>query len=89
MVIMEGMAQGLCAISTPVGDVPLHINNLNGFVTSDLDENKVVEEMTNYICMLNIDREQLKNLSMNSYEYAKQNFSKQRFQSEYRSIINL
>jgi len=89
MVIMEGMAQGLCAISTPVGDVPLHINNLNGFVTSDLDENKVVEEMTNYICMLNIDREQLKNLSMNSYEYAKQNFSKQIFQSEYRSIINL
>lgn len=89
MVIMEGMAHGLCTISTPVGDVPLHINKLNGFITSDLDENKVVKEITNYIYKLNNDRDLLKTLSMNSYEYAKQNFSKQRFFSKYKSIINI
>ncbi len=89
MVIMEGMAHGLCTISTPVGDVPLHINNLNGFITSDLDENKVVEEITNFIFKLNNDRALLKLMSMNSYEYAKQNFSKNKFHLEYRNIINI
>lgn len=88
MVIMEGMANGMTPISTPVGDVPKHIDLQNGFVTNNLmDTEKVVEEMVNYLLELNSNRELLKQKSINSFAYAKKYFSKQLFYDSYERII--
>jgi glycosyltransferase involved in cell wall biosynthesis len=87
LTIMEGMAHGLVPISSPVGDVPLHIENERGFVTSSVDENSVVEEITEKIIFLSSNRSVLEKYSKNAFNYAKENFSKERFEKEYNALF--
>jgi glycosyltransferase involved in cell wall biosynthesis len=87
LTIMEGMAHGLVPISSPVGDVPLHIENERGFVASSVDENRVVEEITEKIIFLSSNRSILEKYSENAFNYAKENFSKERFEKEYSALF--
>jgi L-malate glycosyltransferase len=85
---MEAMANGLALITTDVGDASLHITDYkNGFVTSSNNAEKVVSEMVAFIKILNDDRELLKSISVNAYEYAKSNFSQTIFCNSYRTLL--
>jgi glycosyltransferase involved in cell wall biosynthesis len=85
---MEAMANGLVLITTDVGDASLHITNYkNGFVTSSNDSELVFREMLTFIKALSDDKQLLKAISVNAYEYAKNNFSKTNFCKSYRSLF--
>ncbi|HXB41313.1 MAG TPA: glycosyltransferase [Bacteroidia bacterium] len=88
MVIMEAMANGVVPISTPVGDIPTHIKSDNGFLTSDIKEETVVTEMCEKLKWLSENKNELNTLSENAYNYAKANFSEERFAAEYKSLFN-
>ncbi len=88
LTIMEGMAHGCVSISTPVGDVPLHTKDC-GFVTSNIIETDVINEMFEQIKMLDNDRKQLTNLSHASFNYANKHFSKERFFEEYKNLLKI
>jgi len=90
MSIMEAMAHGAIPVSTPVGDVPLHvINNETGFVTSSINESLVIKEMTETIKQLSGHRELVSAISLKDYEYAKKNFIYKNFRDYYRELLDV
>lgn len=90
MAIMEGMAHGVIPVSTPVGDIPKHIQpGQTGFLTSSIDPHRVIDEMEMLIQLLIEQKEKRAQLSKNAFEYAKTNFSKEKFIAAYRKILIL
>ncbi len=88
MSIMEALAFGVVPVSTPVGDVPLHIiNNETGFVTSTIDGEKVIFEMTGFIKMLTENRQLIQSISVKGFEYAGKNFQYANFYNSYRKLF--
>lgn len=89
LVFMEGMANGLAIISTPVGYIPLHIKNgVSGFVTRNLeDDGKVVDEMADYITQLINNPALLKKIADHNIEYAYAHFDQKKFDEEYRQLF--
>ena len=89
MSIMEAMAYGVIPVSTPVGDVPVHvINNETGFITSSVDEITVIKEMVEKIKLLTANKELITSLSHHAYEHAKANFQYSAFRNSYRNLLN-
>jgi glycosyltransferase involved in cell wall biosynthesis len=89
LTIMEGMAHGLIAISTPVGDVPLYVNDKVGMVTSSIDEKTTVMEMTNAIIRFSQNRRALNEMSEQAFLFAQQHFSKQQFFDSYKNTVKM
>lgn len=87
MVVMEAMAYGCAIIATPVGDLPVHIQQENGFITSSIEENKVVAEMTQHILHLNKHRTILKAISNQNTNYAIEHFDIELFNSKYQELL--
>jgi glycosyltransferase involved in cell wall biosynthesis len=88
MAMMEGMAYGVIPVSTPVGDIPKHIRNgETGYLTTGIDPKAIPNEMAGYISMLIDQKEKRTLLSDQVYEYAKMNFSKEKFTEAYRQLI--
>lgn len=89
MVVMEAMSRGCAILATPVGDLPVHIRNaVNGFLfTSVLNEEQVVNEGVDYLRRLKNDWPLRLRMTENNIEYAKEHFSIERFNSEYRDLI--
>lgn len=88
MAIMEGMAQGVIPISTPVGDIPKHIQpGKTGYLTSSIDPHRVIDEMEMLIQLLIEQKENRAQLSKNAFEYAKDHFSKEKFTESYRKLL--
>lgn len=87
MVIMEAMSYGCAIIATPVGDLTVHIQQENGFITSSIEEDKVVKEMTQHILYLNEYRSILKTLSYENKKYANEHFDIQLFNTKYQELI--
>jgi glycosyltransferase involved in cell wall biosynthesis len=88
MVVMEAMAYGCAIIATPVGDLPVHVQEENGFITSCIDEEKVVDEMTNSILKLSSNLSLLATQSKNNIIYANEHFDIQLFNKKYQEIID-
>jgi glycosyltransferase involved in cell wall biosynthesis len=88
MAIMEGMTYGVIPVSTPVGDIPKHIRTgETGYLTTSIEPQIVVKEMVDYISLL-IDQKQKRVLLHEQvYEYAKANFSKEKFTQAYRKLL--
>jgi glycosyltransferase involved in cell wall biosynthesis len=89
MVIMEAMANGVIPICTPVGDIPSHIKTGNGFITSSIKEEIVVNEMCEKLKWLSENKNELGAISENAYNYAKANFFEERFAAKYKSLFNV
>ncbi len=90
MAIMEGMAQGAVPVSTPVGDVPLHMNKEeNGFVTSSILEEEVVSEMLQRLVTLEKNRALLQKTAEHAYVYASENFREDKFVKAWRTLFEL
>ena len=88
MALMEGMAYGGIPVSTPVGDIPKHIQtNQTGFLTSAIESTAVIDEMTAVIRLLIEDATKRKMISRNAYEYARLHFSKEEFIKQYRDLL--
>ncbi|MDQ3108542.1 MAG: glycosyltransferase [Bacteroidota bacterium] len=87
MVIMEAMMAGLIVISTPVGDIPNHLNGENGIVTSSADPEIVVEEMKKILNELVQSPQRVLQIKAAAKKYAQQNFSEAKFVQHYRELL--
>jgi glycosyltransferase involved in cell wall biosynthesis len=90
MVVMEAMARGCAILATPVGDLPVHIRNeANGFLfTTVLNERQVVSEGIEYLQRLKNDWPLRQKMAENNIQYAREHFSIERFNGEYRQLIH-
>lgn len=88
MVVMEAMANGCAIMATPVGDIPVHImQNKNGYITSSIDEETVVQEMSEKIMELSNSSAALSNMSNANQQYALEHFDIQVFNKKYRGLL--
>ncbi len=87
MVIMEAMAQGLSVLSTPVGDVPLVLDQTNAFVTSSVDEAVVVQEMETFLLRMNDAPEILLQMRTAALDLARTAFAQGPFRDRYRGLL--
>lgn len=88
MALMEGMAYGAIPVSTPVGDIPKHIQTAQtGFLTSTTEATAVLSEMASILKLLIEDPDEKKRISRNAYEYARLHFSKEEFTKRYRNLL--
>jgi glycosyltransferase involved in cell wall biosynthesis len=89
LVIMEAMSYGTVPISTSVGGIPFVIkNNNNGFLISDNEEARIVDQMVSQIIYLQNNRQELKRVSRNCTNYVNANYSDQHFKQSYRNLLN-
>ena len=88
LVIMEAMAQGVVPVSTDVGGISLHVRHgVNGMLIENGPEEQIVEELIRSIELLSHDRELLKKLSRNAFDYARATFDTETFCSAYRKLL--
>jgi glycosyltransferase involved in cell wall biosynthesis len=89
-VVMEAMSQGLAIVSTPVGDVPVHVANYNnGYIIPELnDEEKIVDEGIQFIKMLIEDRQLLQQISARNQEEGYAKFNMPVFNRNYQSLFD-
>ena len=90
MVVIEAMANGCAIIATPVGDIPLHVQNgKNGFLFSSVDdESMIINQGIDFITRLKNNRPELEGISQTNFIYARNNFGIEQFNEAYRQIIN-
>src|SRR5690606_23176782 len=87
MVIMEGMAQGLAILSTPVGDVPGRVDTRFGVVTSTTEPEAVVREMSEALMALAKDHRSLLAMRHAALAEARAQFSMDLFRQRYRELL--
>lgn len=88
MVLMEAMAYGTIPISTSVGGIPYHLKNgITGFLVNEHDEELIINEFLKFIKVLVQNKYLVKEMSDNCRLYAKENFSKNNFNREYKRLF--
>jgi glycosyltransferase involved in cell wall biosynthesis len=89
LVVMEAMARGLAILSTPVGDVPKHVNSgVNGFIIEELfNEEEIIKKGLNYIFQLSSDQGLFKKISSSNIEYAFKTFGLDNFNANYKQLF--
>ena len=90
LAVIEGMAYGTAILSTPGGDLPIHVReNQNGFLFSSVqNEEKIIQEGADHILRLADNKERLKEIAANNIQYAQENFSFRKFAEAYHQIIH-
>ena len=87
-VFMEAMSYGVVPISTNVGGISTHLKDgNNSFLTSSMDGKEIINDISSKILQLDKDREKLKLMSENAYNYAKNNFNCRKNCLEYNNIL--
>jgi glycosyltransferase involved in cell wall biosynthesis len=90
LVIMEAMSHGVISISTKLDGICEHITNgYNGVLINELEDCKIVEEFCKSIFQLIENRKFLDDLSYNSFLYAQEHFTIERFNRSYQKVLNL
>lgn len=88
LVIMEAMAQGVVPVSTDVGGISLHVRHGdNGMLIENGQEEQIVAELVRFFKLLSDDRELLKKLSRNTFDYARATFDTETFCNAYRKLL--
>ena len=87
LVIMEAMMNGLVTVSTNVGGISDHINDSNGILIEDNSAEELKKSFTNHILNLANDKVSWNKMSDNAYNYAKNNFSKEKFYQLYNELF--
>ena len=85
IVLIEAMARGCAVMATPVGDIPLHINDQNGFLFSSLDQQIVLSEAIQWLNQLTIEK--IQSLNITAKDYAFKNFGIETFNQQYKAIL--
>jgi len=74
-VIMEGMVYGAVPITTAVGGISGHLQHgVNSVLILEKNPDKIINDIAGYINELDKDRNKLKILSDNAYDYSVKNF---------------
>lgn len=91
MVMMEGMAEGAIPVSTAVGGIPDNITHLkNGLlIANDEKEDRIVASFYQNLLALQSDTTKMKQLSESAYQFAKDNFSIEKFNEQYDLLLDL
>lgn len=88
MVVEEAMAYHCAVLATPVGDLPVHIQpKTNGYLTSSIDAEIVLQEMAQFIFALNNSRDVLTKMGENNRQYALAHFSITSFKNQYLQLL--
>ncbi|MHC1697483.1 MAG: glycosyltransferase [Geobacteraceae bacterium] len=88
LVIMEAMAQGVVPVSTDVGGISRHVRHGdNGMLIENGPEEQIVADLIRAIELLSQDRELLRKLSRNAFDYARAAFDAETFCSAYRKLL--
>jgi glycosyltransferase involved in cell wall biosynthesis len=85
IVLMEAMARGCAVMATPVGDIPFHINNDNGFLFSSTDPAIIINESVAWLKDLTPGK--MEHLSNSATSYAFKNFGIEMFNQQYKAIL--
>ncbi|TBR19072.1 MAG: glycosyltransferase [Chitinophagaceae bacterium] len=90
LVIMEAMAASCAIISTPIGDIPLHIRNEeNGFLLQSVTNEKlIIEESVSFILRLHREKELLNQIANTNFIYAQAKFGLKDFKTAYRNLFS-
>ena len=90
MVVMEAMARGCIILATPVGDIPVHVQQgINGFLFSQIkDEQKIIEEAVIMVQKLLSDPSLCSTISANNIKYAKEHFGLAIFEKNYQQLFD-
>lgn len=90
MVVMEAMSFGCIILATPVGDLPVHIQNeQQGFLFSTVDdEEKIVSEAIDYVEKLLINPSLCIKISADNMVYAREHFGLSKFEEAYQQLVN-
>jgi glycosyltransferase involved in cell wall biosynthesis len=87
MTIMEGMMCGCVPVSTNVGGIPEHVkHNVNGVLVSN-DSDELLTDFVKEIAEIYANKLKFKQLSVNSFEYAHEQFNSETFSEKYREIL--
>jgi glycosyltransferase involved in cell wall biosynthesis len=90
MVLMEAMAHGVIPICTNVGGISEHVkHNVNGYLVEDKEEQQIVNEMSDFIIELNNDKFKRNSMSLESYQYALENFTFEKFSKAYNEVLKI
>lgn len=87
LVIMEAMAHGLAIGSTPVGDIPNRLNESFATITTSIDDDIVVNDLSEFVLKLGKNKTLLNSMKTNAYNEAKSSFSWAKFERAYRSLF--
>jgi glycosyltransferase involved in cell wall biosynthesis len=87
MVIMEAMMNGLIVISTPVGDIPNHLNGENGILTSSVEPSVFIPEIVELVKSISENQERMMKIKTAARKYAIENFSEAKFEENYRKLL--
>jgi glycosyltransferase involved in cell wall biosynthesis len=87
LVLQEAMAHGLAIISTPVGDIPNRLGNDGSIITSSIDAEKVINEMTGALIKLHENKTLLETMRNAAFQKALREFQREKFNQNYRSLL--
>ena len=90
MVVMEAMSFGCIILATPVGDLPVHLQNeQQGFLFSSIeDEEKIISEAIEYGKILLHNPSLCMKISADNIVYAREHFGLSKFEESYRHLVN-
>lgn len=89
LVVMEAMAHGLVVVATPVGDVPRQLDASMAVITSTIDAEVVVSEMTDAILSLANDPERLMQMKEAAHRKALTSWDPASFRERYRTLLGV
>jgi glycosyltransferase involved in cell wall biosynthesis len=89
IIMLEGMALGLVPIVTPVGDIPIYIDETNGVLLDKNEENAIVQQAIDTLKMLAENKEMYTKLSVGAQQSFIKNFTQLRFEQKIKSIFGL
>lgn len=88
--LAEGMSFGCIPISTPVGDIPFHIQNKqNGYLCTNFDERCINEIVLIFTEIYESNKSELSKISKNTLEYSRVNFSEENFKKAYSQLLQI
>lgn len=89
LVIEEGMARGCAVMATSVGDIPVHIKNVeNGLLFSSVkDEATIITEGVEFLSLLCNNKKPLQEMGKRNRQYAYQHFSIEQFNKSYQNLF--
>ena len=89
LAIEEGMARGCAVMATAVGDIPVHVKNIeNGLLFGSVDnEVTIMDEGVEFLALLCTNKKPLQEMSMRNRKYAMENFGIEAFNSSYQKLF--
>jgi glycosyltransferase involved in cell wall biosynthesis len=89
LVILEAMQNGCIPLVTAVGDLPLVINNQNGFLIQNNHASVMEETFNTLLTIGQLPKEQLESLSEQSIALIEQKYSMEQFNAAYKQLLDL